>query len=276
MKELTGLLLKLDEIILKVYNENLNNQEAFSKTDFSNAAGHKSRVIDLIMENAIIEFFKNEEFPCVIEAEECGKKVLSNKPKFVVITDPLDGTTNFSRKIPLTCYGIAIAKLENKSRFAKFSDIIIAAVRSFHTKEFYLAKKMEGATCNNEKIFPSNEILLNRSLISFDLDGAYNNREDLIEKILLILQKSKGTRRFGANLLDMVYVGAGKIEVMIDIRDMLSVVHTPSLFISKESGAILRTPKNKEFNVELSASQKMSFVLSNNEKITHQIFETFH
>ncbi|HUT80178.1 MAG TPA: inositol monophosphatase family protein [Candidatus Bathyarchaeia archaeon] len=274
MKELASLLFKLDKIIVNVYKENLNNQEAFSKTDFSNAAGHKSRVIDLIMEDTIINFFKNNKFPCIIETEERGKISLSNNPKYVVITDPLDGTTNFSRRIPLTSYGIAIAKLENELTQAKFSDIVVAAVRSFHTDEFYFASKHEGATCNNEKINPSEVNLLNRSLISFDLDGSYKQKEDLIEKIMLILRKCRGTRRFGANLIDMVYVGAGKIEVMIDIRDTLSAVHTPSLFISKESGAVLRTIKNEEFNIELEANQKMSFILCNNEQISRQIFET--
>jgi len=265
--------MELDENLVKVYNENLLNQEAFLKTGIINATGHESQTIDLIMEKTLIDFFKQKKFPCTIESEEQGKIALSDDPKFLVITDPLDGSNNFSRRIPLTCYGVAIAKLDNNSSIAKFSDIEVAAVRSFHTKEFFIAKKTNGATCNDQIIKPSKKTKLNEALISFDLDRTYS-KSNFIEKILPILQKCKGTRRFGANLLDMVYVGAGKLEAMIDIRNLLSVVHVASLFISKESGAFLRTFNDEEFDIELATDKKMSFILCNNEKMFRQIFET--
>jgi myo-inositol-1(or 4)-monophosphatase len=224
------------------------------------------------MEDAIIDFFREKEFSCEIEGEERGRTVIDDSPEYFVIIDPLDGTTNFSKGIPLTCYGLAIARLKNNSINATFEDIIAASVRSFHTDELFMSNISKGSFLNNKPIKPSKVKQLEGALIAFDLDKNWGKKERL-NKILKVLVKCRGTRRFGANILDMCYVASGKIEIVIDIRNFLSAVHTPGLFIAKESGAIINSTLNDKFNPKLLANEKMGFILCCNEELNEQIMK---
>ena len=51
------LLLEFDKYITDTFNENKDKPANWEKTDFTNAAGHKSLEIDLIMEDGIISFY---------------------------------------------------------------------------------------------------------------------------------------------------------------------------------------------------------------------------
>ena len=272
MEDLQNLLLKLDKTYFSIFQENKDNFNLFEKTTHLNATGHKSLAIDLFLEDLIINFFQEEGLPCVLEAEEKGKIVLSKNPEFLVIVDPLDGTNNFRRNIPLVCYGVGIAKISSTNTRVKFNDFQAAIVRSLYSNELFTAYKGKGASCNNELIKPSTITKLSEAFVAFDLDGTFKEKE-LVNKVITILSKSKGSRRFGANLLDSVYVAAGKIEAMIDIRNNLSAVHTPGLFISKESGCIIKTAYGKEFNPMLAAEEKVNFLLSNNKQIIEQMLK---
>ncbi len=260
-------------MMVDLYNNSLEKPNLLEKTNFTNAAGHKSRAIDLVMEDAIVDFFREKDFSCEIETEERGRIKIADEPNYLVIADPLDGTTNFSKKIPFTCYGLAIAKLKNGSTNAYFNDIITASVRSFHTNELFMSNIGKGTFLNNKSIEPSRVVHLEKSLIAFDLDRTWKNKE-LLNIILRVFKKCRGTRRFGANLLDMCYVASGKIEIMIDLRNRLSAVHTPGLFIAKESGAKINSNlKDNNFNPKLSASEQMGFILCCNIKLLDLVLD---
>lgn len=270
MTKLYDLLIELDKKLVSVYQENFGKEKALKKTDLTNATGHLSRVIDIKMEDTIIAFFKEKKLPCIIEGEELGQTVISNNPKYLVIVDPLDGSTNFSRKIPLTCYGIAIAEYQKGITEAYFEDIIIASVRMFHTNEFYIGEKGK-VTLNEKSIRLSAVDNIAKALIAIDMDRTWHKDQVKTELIIKVLKKCKGIRRFGANIIDMCYVASGKIEAMIDIQDNLSAVHTSGLFIAKEGGALLRGFDKVEFNPKLVVKEKMSFILANNQKILDSI-----
>lgn len=266
LQEFLELLKELDKKLVSVYFEKLNDDSVIEKTDFVNASGHRSLVIDLLLEDIIIDFFKEKEFPCIIEAEEKGRTVLAKNPEFLIIADPLDGSNNYRRRIPLTCYAIAIAKLEKNNAF--FNDTMIASCRSFHSNEFYYALKGKGAFDEKDNpINPSKEVKLERAMVAFDLDRAYRNREDVVSTVFKVLKHCRGTRRFGANILDIMYVASGKIEAMIDIREKFSAVHTPALFICEESGAKIKSFYDTKFNPILKANENINFVLCGNQKL---------
>ncbi|NHJ48381.1 MAG: hypothetical protein FK733_11410 [Asgard group archaeon] len=272
LSDFTKLLTEFDQMMVDLYQDALGKSKLLEKTDFVNAAGHKSRVIDLHIEDTIIEFFKEKEFPCEIEAEERGRTIVSESPKYLVITDPLDGTTNFSKSIPLTCYGLAIAKLNKDTSNAYFDDIFAASVRAFHTDELFTSSKGKGSFLNNKPIKPSSATKIEQSIIAFDLDRLWSDKKTL-SRVIEVFRKCRGTRRFGANLLDMCYVASGKIEMMIDIRDRLSAVHTPGLFIAKESGAVIDSTTNEAFNPKLLAKENMKFVICCSEKLLEQLLQ---
>ena len=73
LNDFTNLLRDFDRMMVDLYHGSLDKPKLLEKTNFKNAAGHRSRVIDLVMEDAIIDFFREKEFSCEIEAEERGR-----------------------------------------------------------------------------------------------------------------------------------------------------------------------------------------------------------
>jgi fructose-1,6-bisphosphatase/inositol monophosphatase family enzyme len=273
MENFKELLLELDEKLLTIFSEFSQDISSVDKTDHINALGDTSLKMDLKLEDAIIEFFKSKDFPCIIEAEERGRTILSENPKYLVIADPLDGSSNYRKGIPLVCCGVAIAKIKNQTKTAFFSDIKAAFVRSLFTNEFYFAEKNSSVTLNTNQITCSPVTSLSKAFISIDIDHLPKKERSLFSKLKDLVIKCRGTRRFGTNLLDIVYVGAGKIEVMIDLRGTLSVVHVSSLFISQEAGASIYSPTQTPFNPELKTKNRMKFIIANNESILEKIKE---
>lgn len=270
MSDLKALLTELDVRLLDTFQKYSLDLSSLHKTDHINALGDTSLKIDLLLEDLIISFFKEKQFPCIIEAEERGRTILSDEPEFLVIADPLDGSTNFSKGIPLVSCGVAIAQLRKDAQTAFFSDIQAAFVHSLYTKEFFFAEKDQGATLNNESIATAKISNLSKALTAIDIDHLPKKERELLDKLKILVRKVRGTRRFGSNLLDMVYVAAGKLEIMIDLRGTLSAVHTPSLFISQEAGGKIFSPENTPFNPELKAKTRMKFVLACNDDILQQ------
>jgi myo-inositol-1(or 4)-monophosphatase len=262
-------LLALDKQLKTIFKEHYHQEQSRKKEKNINVTLEHSLRIDLLMEDTIINFFSDRKIPCIIEAEERGRTIIESDPQFVIIADPLDGSNNFRRGIPLSAYGIGIAKI-GKNKKAFFSNMLAAAVRIFNTEEYYYAQLGRGAYCNNKRISPSKIKQIEKAMIAFDLDRFWYN-EHLVQATKSVLERSRGSRRFGANLIDMVYVAAGKLEAMIDLRNSLSVIHTPGLFIAKESGAMIGSLNKQSFEVELVARNTMSFTLANNEKILRQI-----
>jgi len=76
-----------------------------------------------------------------IIGEEDAK--INTDAEYIWYIDPIDGTRNYSKSIPI--YGVMIA-------LAKNDEIIISSIYMPITKELYFAKKNNGAYLNNKRI----------------------------------------------------------------------------------------------------------------------------
>ena len=83
----------------------LNKKDTLNNSIFSSNRDVKLKA-DIASENLIKEIIENES-PFPILAEESGKSVQNLGDTFWVV-DPLDGTANYARDIPLCCISIAL------------------------------------------------------------------------------------------------------------------------------------------------------------------------
>ena len=100
--DLKKLILKVGKIVEEGYHS--NEKEITTKT-------HKNDFLtkyDLLANSMIVNYIK-EKYPDInIISEEEPK--INNKSEYSFIIDPIDGTMNFVRKIPIFYSGIALAK----------------------------------------------------------------------------------------------------------------------------------------------------------------------
>ncbi len=119
---------------------------------------------DIESERIIVSHIQ-EEFPeDSIRTEEAGH--VKEGSRFEWIIDPVDGTVNFSRGIPL--WGVSVALVENTESGA---EPVVAAIRLPALGKTYTASKNGGAFVNGERIHVSETRELSRAIVS---NGDFN------------------------------------------------------------------------------------------------------
>jgi len=118
-------------------------------------------IADVTSEKIIVEGLKRE-FPEIPVRTEEGGRIAGDSSRYEWVIDPVDGTVNFSRGIPL--WGISIALMECGKPAACV--VFLPALR-----EMYTAVKGGGAFCNGKKIHVSTTDKLIHAIVS---NGDFN------------------------------------------------------------------------------------------------------
>ncbi len=205
---------------------------------------------DIESEKAIIKIIK-ENFPeHSIISEETG--AMGKKSEFRWIIDPLDGTTNFSKKIPF--FNVAIALEKN-------NEVIMGVVYQPITDELYYAVKGEGAFLNQKRI-KTKENLFEKAYFG-TCHGKGKEEKNKILKIMSILKiESKEIRKFGSADLELVYVASGRLDGFI-AKGIKIMDFKPGCIILEEAGGKITDwdgndwRKNKNGDILAASNEKI-------------------
>lgn len=146
------------------------------------------------------------------------------------IVDPIDGTTNYIKDIPL--YNISIA-YESKG------ELVIGCVYLPALDELYLAVKGQGATCNGKPIHVSDVSDPGDAVFSM----SFAHRIEEHHRLMLdVLDKIMGTcsdlRRFGAAASDLCFVACGRVDGYFELGLNLYDI-AAGVVILQEAGGML-------------------------------------
>jgi len=133
-------------------------------------------------------------------AEESGR---SGNNDYCWVIDPLDGTTNFSHKLPYFCISVALTYKGKPQVGILYQPL---------TNELFFAERGKGAFLNGEKIKISLPKYFNNSLVAMGLPYQSLKRKQLLHVAERIAQQAYGVRHFGAIALDLAYVACGRID----------------------------------------------------------------
>ncbi len=157
---------------------------------------------DKAAEEKIISLIRSQFPDHSILAEESGLSEHSSSYKWLI--DPLDGTTNFSRQIPLFCVSIGVEKDK---------EMVVAVILDPIHKEFFTAQKGAGAFCNGKKISVSN---INQWEDALFITGFAYQKGMVVKQELArlepFLQNSHGIRRTGSAAWDLCQVACGRFD----------------------------------------------------------------
>jgi len=169
---------------------------------------HKEGVNNLVTEadhaseKAIINTIK-QNFPThFILSEETGELAQDSEYKWII--DPIDGTINFSKGIPICCVSIAVEKN---------GQMILGAVYSPFLNEFFFAERGQGATLNDKKIQVSNQTQVIKSCLVTGFPYTYLDMENgPLQVFERLIRKGVPVRRLGSAALDLCWVAAGRFD----------------------------------------------------------------
>ena len=137
-------------------------------------------------------------------AEESGKSVKDLGDTFWVI-DPLDGTANYSRGIPMCCVSIGLVKNMKP---------LLGVIYDFNNKDIYVGNShTKISTLNNDKIIVSDYKKKSDGVLvtGLPVNSDYSNTS--IEKIIYDMQSWKKIRMIGSAAMASCYVASGRAEM---------------------------------------------------------------
>jgi myo-inositol-1(or 4)-monophosphatase len=157
--------------------------------------------VDKAAEQLIIETISSAYPEHSFLGEESGE---TGESEFQWVIDPIDGTTNFIRKIPHWAISIAC---KHKGRTQ------IGVVYDPNKEELFTAVKGRGAQFDNKKMRVSNTKGLEHSLLATGFP--FRNDEKLAEYLEVfakLFPHCSDMRRAGSAALDLAYVAAGRFD----------------------------------------------------------------
>lgn len=158
--------------------------------------------VDKTAEKQIVSALKELIHDSGFVAEE--GTAASNNEKYTWFVDPLDGTTNYIHGLAPHSVSIALAEGE---------DLVMGVVYEVGADEMFYAWKNSPAFCNGEEIEAASRSKSEDALIAtgfpyYDFD----RMDDYIEAMKVLMQTTRGIRRFGSAAVDLCYIAAGRFD----------------------------------------------------------------
>jgi len=155
--------------------------------------------------NDFLEKAIHSAYPEEIIFSEETEDVATTRTSFWSL-DPIDGTSNFARDIPH--FAVVVTYMEN-------NEPTVGAVYNPVTRELFSFKKEEGACLNGEKISVTNISTLKEAYALLHIGCSEDVREWGIGLQRIFLGKAKKTINLGSSALDLCFLAAGRVDVVI-------------------------------------------------------------
>jgi myo-inositol-1(or 4)-monophosphatase len=156
--------------------------------------------LDIDTENIIKKNISSQsEFS--ILGEETG--FTDDVGEFYWVVDPLDGTSNFLRDIPISC--VSIALMQNLTP-------ILGVIYDFNHDDLYFGHQNSKAFLNQEQISVSDYSEKSQSTLVTGIPAKTNYSDDEFKNMIDDFQDWKKVRMIGSAAMAAIYVAAGKAE----------------------------------------------------------------
>mgnify|MGYP001048747476 FL=1 len=156
--------------------------------------------LDIDTENIIKKNISSQsEFS--ILGEETG--FTDDVGEFYWVVDPLDGTSNFLRDIPISC--VSIALMQNLTP-------ILGVIYDFNHDDLYYGHQQSKAFVNKREIMVSDYSEKSQSTLVTGIPAKTDYSDDEFKNMIDDFQHWKKVRMIGSAAMAAIYVAAGKAE----------------------------------------------------------------
>ena len=178
--------------------------------------------------------------------EETGKSVEDLGKSFWVI-DPLDGTANYSRGIPICCVSIALIHDMQP---------VIGVIYDFNNEDLYEGSLNSFACLNGEAIEVNNNIDEKESILLTGLPLLADYSDSALVAMTKDFQKWKKIRMIGSAAMASAYVASGKADMYKESGAFLWDVAAGAAIINAANGEALITNQKDNYQVDVAFTNK--------------------
>jgi len=187
--------------------------------------------------------------------EEFGNKREAAEYHWVI--DPIDGTKNFLRKIPL--FGTLLALMRGK-------DLIMGVSHMPALKETVYAERGQGAYSNAQPIKVSSVAKLEEASVSFG-GIKYFHKTGRFSQVAALVEATARQRAFG-DLWQYHLLAQGKIDVVVEARLKFWDIAAPSVIV-EEAGGMFTDINGQPINEDTTA------IIATNGKLHDSVVNLF-
>lgn len=163
---------------------------------------------------------------------------LSRKGPVTWIIDPIDGTTNYSRQVPLFC--ISIAAVLNRPG-AVVEDVLAAVIFDPMRGEMFTATAGGAAQLNGRPLHVTGNDNLEPATIGVDWNRAGPVRQETLASVNRLVHDVDGVACYHSAALALAWVAAGRIDGYFNLWFMPWDVAAACLLIRQTGGTITST-----------------------------------
>jgi len=222
----------------------LKEQQTKNLKILSNNARDLKLQIDIDAEEIIKEYI-TQKSSLPILAEESGKS--GDLDEFFWVVDPLDGTSNFLRNIPISCVSISLMQGLTS---------VIGAIFDFNNSDLYYAHKDSKAYVNNLELSVSSLNLKKESTLVTGIPAKDNYSDEEFKNMISDFQSWKKIRMIGSAAMASVYVASGKAEAYKENGIFLWDIAAGAAIVEAAGGKISISNLQPDFRVDASFTNK--------------------
>lgn len=176
-------------------------------------------------EAIILKRLNESGFPVL--AEERGMQGDWNDDRPVWIVDPLDGTFNFSRRIPYCCTSIALMR---------GSTVLAGITYDFNRDEMFEAVAGHGAFLNQHPIRVAAPRPMAQAVLATGFSAYRSYDPETVQNYIQYFVRYKKVRIMGAAALAMAHVACGRFDIYVDDGAMLWDVAAGLALVAEAGG----------------------------------------
>jgi len=202
---------------------------------------------DVQSESIILEYLrKQSDFSILSEEKGLVKR---SEQDFTWIVDPLDGSLNFLRGIPISCVSIALWEKENP---------LIGIIYDFNKEELFTGIVGKGAWLNKKPILVSTIKEKRKAVLFTGIPVKADTSPKSSRSLMYRVSQYKKARWLGSAALSLAYVALGRGDAYLEKGIMLWDVAAGIALVRAAGGGCLfkKSKKNNSFSV-YAANRKL-------------------
>lgn len=165
-------------------------------------------------------------------AEESGEHGAPADGPFWVI-DPLDGTMNYTRGLPLCCVSIALMQSDRP---------LLGVVFDFNSGDLYRGVPGQGAWLNDRPLHASDREDSRQATLATGFPTQREFTDAALREMFDTIRRFKKTRMFGTAALSLAWVAAGRVDAYAEDDIMLWDVAAGLALVEAAGGYVALEP----------------------------------
>jgi len=157
---------------------------------------------------------------------------LPTEGEVIWVIDPVDGTTNYSRQLPVFCVSVAAA--------VPGEGPVVGVVYDPMRQECFSGAKGEGAWVNGHSLQVSPITDLSQAIIGLDWSHNKTTRQSVLDSLPRFAHQVQTVRAFGSAALALAWVAAGRLDAYLNYSLQPWDTAAAGLLINEADGRLSR------------------------------------